>query len=78
MQYESLYPEEGGVPRRATDDSVILGDDRVLENLLHAEDCGQQPSLGYFGTVQKDVQPFMRTMVTTWLLEVCRLPYYNI
>ncbi|KAF3831786.1 hypothetical protein GH733_000598 [Mirounga leonina] len=50
---------------RATPDANLLYNDRVLQNLLTIEDS-------YFKCVQKDIQPYMRRMVATWMLEVCK------
>lgn len=54
---------------RARPDPNLLCDDRVLLSLLTIEE-GFQPTY-YFNKVQKDIQPFMRKMVATWMLEVC-------
>lgn len=56
--------------RRALPDRNLLYDDRVLQNLLTIEER-YLPPCSYFKCVQKDIQPFMRRMVATWMLEVC-------
>ncbi|XP_023709754.1 G1/S-specific cyclin-D2 [Cryptotermes secundus] len=56
--------------RLAERDRVIFEDMRVLQNLLDLE-TSYIPTCNYFGTVQKDIQPFMRKVVSTWMLEVC-------
>ncbi|XP_050841671.1 G1/S-specific cyclin-D2 isoform X2 [Serinus canaria] len=56
--------------RRALPDPNLLYDDRVLHNLLTIEER-YLPQCSYFKCVQKDIQPFMRRMVATWMLEVC-------
>lgn len=56
--------------RRAVPDSNLLYDDRVLQNLLTIEER-YLPQCSYFKCVQKDIQPYMRRMVATWMLEVC-------
>lgn len=56
-------------PRKAFRDRVLLKDDRVLKNLLSIEDR-YQPSTSYF-LFQKDLRPYMRKIVATWMLEVC-------
>ncbi|KDR14730.1 G1/S-specific cyclin-D2 [Zootermopsis nevadensis] len=56
--------------RLAERDRVIFEDMRVLQNLLDLETV-YTPTCNYFGTVQKDIQPFMRKVVSTWMLEVC-------
>lgn len=53
----------------ATNDRGIFGDNRVLQNLLRSE-SSSVPNCDYFETVQNDIQPFMRKVVTTWMLEV--------
>ena len=60
---------EGPRIRYAYQDPVLLQDDRVLRNLLTCEDK-YIPSCRYFNIVQKEIEPHMRRMVTTWMLEV--------
>ncbi|XP_056403743.1 G1/S-specific cyclin-D1-like [Hyla sarda] len=55
--------------RRAHVDSNLLTD-RVLNNLLKAQET-HCPCIHYFTSVQPDIQPYMRKMVATWMLEVC-------
>uniref|UniRef100_G3PKU6 G1/S-specific cyclin-D2 n=1 Tax=Gasterosteus aculeatus TaxID=69293 RepID=G3PKU6_GASAC len=55
---------------RARPDPNLLCDDRVLQSLLTIEERFL-PQHSYFKSVQKDIQPFMRRMVATWMLEVC-------
>ncbi|XP_055365927.1 G1/S-specific cyclin-D2a isoform X2 [Betta splendens] len=55
---------------RARPDPNLLCDDRVLQRLLTIEERFL-PQYSYFKGVQKDIQPFMRRMVATWMLEVC-------
>ncbi|XP_010765791.1 G1/S-specific cyclin-D2, partial [Notothenia coriiceps] len=55
---------------RARPDPNLLCDDRILQNLLTIEERFL-PQYSYFKGVQKDIQPFMRRMVATWMLEVC-------
>lgn len=56
---------------RARPDPNLLCDDRVLQSLLTIEERFL-PQYSYFKGVQKDIQPFMRRMVATWMLEVYR------
>jgi len=42
---------------------------RVLQNLLDLE-IVYIPTCNYFDTVQKDILPYMRKVVSTWMLEV--------
>ena len=54
--------------RRSFADPVMLNDDRVLENLLATEDwC--LPNANYFD-FQLEIKPFMRRILTSWMLEV--------
>ncbi|XP_045552943.1 G1/S-specific cyclin-D2 isoform X2 [Salmo salar] len=53
---------------RASPDPNLLCDDRVLQSLLTIEERFL-PQCSYFKCVQKDIQPFMRRMVATWMLE---------
>ena len=54
--------------RRAYLDSNLLND-RVLHALLRAEDY-YLPATNYFKCVQKEIAPYMRRIVSTWMLEV--------
>lgn len=56
-------------PRTAPDDHFMNWEPRVLNNLLLTE-LTSVPSCDYFHHVQDDLQPFMRKVVTTWMLEV--------
>ncbi|KAJ8261885.1 hypothetical protein GJAV_G00159580 [Gymnothorax javanicus] len=55
---------------RARPDPNLLHDDRVLQSLLTIEERFL-PQHSYFKCFQRDIQPFMRRMVATWMLEVC-------
>lgn len=50
-------------------DPVLLGDDRVLLNLLNLEEK-YMPNSRYFSCVQTDVEPRMRDSVAHWMLDV--------
>lgn len=54
---------------RAFLDPVLLKSDRVLQNLLKAEDR-YLPNPNYFSCLQNDIQPWMRDSVAHWMLEV--------
>ncbi|XP_049837961.1 G1/S-specific cyclin-D2-like [Schistocerca gregaria] len=57
--------------QRAERDSVIYDDSRVFKNLLE-EEKNSIPPINYFGKIQKDIKPFMRKIVATWMMEVCQ------
>ncbi|KAI2665558.1 G1/S-specific cyclin-D2 [Labeo rohita] len=65
-----LFCLEKDAIMRAQRDPNIFCDERVLQSLLTVEDR-YVPQGPYFKCVQKDIQPFMRRMVATWMLEVC-------
>ncbi|OCT73227.1 G1/S-specific cyclin-D1 [Xenopus laevis] len=54
---------------RAQSDPVLL-QSRVLMKLLELEER-YIPSASYFYCVQTHLQPYMRRMLTSWMLEVC-------
>ncbi|EEB09987.1 G1/S-specific cyclin-D2, putative [Pediculus humanus corporis] len=56
--------------RKTEKDPVIFSDFRVINNLLNLEKQ-YIPSCDYFSNVQTDIKPFMRKIVSTWMLEVC-------
>ncbi|KAF3854496.1 hypothetical protein F7725_022551 [Dissostichus mawsoni] len=62
---------------RARPDPNLLCDDRILQNLLTIEERFL-PQYSYFKGVQKDIQPFMRRMVATWMLEPWYPPKCNL
>ncbi|XP_060758817.1 G1/S-specific cyclin-D2-like isoform X2 [Neoarius graeffei] len=66
---ELLCNEKEGVVR-ALLDPTIFSDDRVFHSLLTVEDTFL-PQASYFQCVQGDLQPYMRRIVATWMLEVC-------
>ncbi|CAG9791990.1 unnamed protein product [Diatraea saccharalis] len=51
-------------------DRALDRDPRVLMNLMALERAHSLHT-DYFQNVQIDIQPFMRKVVTTWMLEVC-------
>ncbi|KAG8545738.1 hypothetical protein GDO81_020411 [Engystomops pustulosus] len=54
---------------RAQADSVLL-QSRVLDRLLTSQDTYTASPM-YFQCVQKEIYPYMRKMLTSWMLEVC-------
>lgn len=57
-------------------DPQIFQDDRVIQNLLNDEHFFM-PKCNYFEEVQTDIEPFMRKVVTTWMLEVSCIFFLN-
>lgn len=53
----------------AEKDNAISQDPRILRNLLALERA-TIPHVDYFRIIQGDLKPFMRKIVTTWMLEV--------
>ncbi|XP_075632369.1 G1/S-specific cyclin-D3 isoform X3 [Balearica regulorum gibbericeps] len=58
------------VPRvpRAGRDPELLGDRRVLQNLLSQEER-YSPGVFYFHCLQREIKPYMRKMLAFWMLE---------
>ncbi|NWZ71144.1 CCND3 protein, partial [Acrocephalus arundinaceus] len=67
---ELLCVESAPRVPRAGRDPQLLGDRRVLQNLLSLEER-YSPRVSYFQCVQRDIQPYMRKMLAFWMLEVC-------
>ncbi|XP_046666101.1 G1/S-specific cyclin-D2-like [Homalodisca vitripennis] len=65
-----LCGERLGLDRLAEADPVFFRDFRVLDNLLDSEPR-YIPRCNYFNEVQPDLKPFMRKVVSTWMMEVC-------
>jgi len=51
-------------------DANLIQDERVLERLLKLEDH-YIPRCDYFKILQKEIKPYMRKLVVTWMFEVC-------
>jgi len=73
-----LCLEEGvdvvqSAPKRAFRHETLLNDRRVLRNLLAKEDA-YMPSGSYF-VFQEEIRPYMRTVLTKWMLDVRYLAY---
>lgn len=64
---QEVVPEESFTT--VTPDPVLLDDQRVLQNLLDAEDKYVITS-SYFKCVQNDIKPHMRATLAAWMLEV--------
>ncbi|NWU46463.1 CCND1 protein, partial [Dromas ardeola] len=70
MEHQLLCCEVETI-RRAYLDANLLND-RVLQTMLKAEETCS-PSVSYFKCVQKEILPYMRKIVATWMLEKSRL-----
>ncbi|XP_070617717.1 G1/S-specific cyclin-D1 [Erythrolamprus reginae] len=68
MEHQLLCCEVETI-RRAYQDANLLND-RVLQTMLKAEETCS-PSVSYFKCVQREILPYMRKIVATWMLEVC-------
>jgi len=60
-------------PKRAFRHETLLNDRRVLHNLLAKEDA-YMPSGSYF-VFQEEIRPYMRTLLTKWMMDVRRLSF---
>lgn len=69
MDMDLLCCETTETECRAYADPALLGDDRVLQNLLQTEER-YAPNRSYFECVQRDISPLMRKIVAEWMLEV--------
>lgn len=66
---EGIYEAQREVVNRAVSDHSVTGDTRVLQHLMAMEKtCTVSP---YFGTVQRDIQPYMRRVLVEWMFRVC-------
>uniref|UniRef100_A0A4Y0BJV3 Cyclin N-terminal domain-containing protein n=1 Tax=Anopheles funestus TaxID=62324 RepID=A0A4Y0BJV3_ANOFN len=65
---EIIYEEVDN--RFAEPDPNMIMDDRIIKNLIRLERL-TIPHCNYFATVQQNIKPNMRKIVTTWMLEVC-------
>lgn len=71
MENSLLCTESLNVSRGEAD-PVIFADRRVLDNLL-ADEARSMVNEDYFTTNQTDLTPNMRSVVVTWMMEVCTL-----
>lgn len=73
--HEKLAPSVENTTSRArnnqrTDgDNTMATDPQIIPNLLTLEKA-TIPPFDYFETIQKDIQPYMRKVVTAWMMEV--------
>jgi len=52
-------------------DKILLNNPRVLDNMLKEEIFSSEELQDYFETLQTEIKPRMRKIVTDWMLEVC-------
>jgi len=64
-------------PVKANSDTILLKDDRVLQNLLRNEERYTPINPDYFKFVQVEVKPHMREEVARWMLDVCEDVFEN-
>merc|ERR1719410_1007438 len=67
---QPMYPKVLQV--NAQIDATLIKDDRVLLNLIKNESRYLPRYQNYFKTVQVEVKPHMRKIVSDWMLEVCQ------
>ncbi|NWX82136.1 CCND1 protein, partial [Nothoprocta pentlandii] len=74
MEHQLLCCEVETIRRAHLDANLLT--DRVLQTMLKAEEtCA--PSVSYFKCVQREILPYMRKMVATWMLEQMELLLVN-
>ncbi|KAK7085761.1 G1/S-specific cyclin-D3 [Halocaridina rubra] len=70
---EELYCSEAPVTCTegpvAEEDPRLLADARVLDNLVQLQHFTMPPQ-DYFKHIQLDIQPYMRKVVTRWMLDL--------
>jgi hypothetical protein len=66
----SLEEVDFATSMQASNDNRVLFDNRLYLNLLNLQNVHLNPTC-YFNTIQKDIRPYMRKMVTMWMQEVC-------
>lgn len=68
-QKEWEWDQSGCWVQKCMPDPAMDLNPRVLESMLNNED--RYGHINYFSQQQNDIKPWMRRMVTTWMLEVC-------
>ena len=58
---------------RSYADPVLINDARILNNILNRQEDNFFGSAfdNYFETIQTEIKPHMRKIVSDWMLEVC-------
>ena len=67
-QQKYIIPAES----RSYEDPALLNDSRVLDNIIERQsnDGNNLEGVDYFATVQTEIKPHMRKIVSDWMLEV--------
>ena len=68
--YQKTYPKVLQV--KAQIDKTLTSDDRVLTNMIKNENRYLPSHPDYFRSVQIEIKPHMRKIVSDWMLEVCQ------
>ena len=68
--YQKSYPKVLQV--KAQIDKTLTSDDRVLTNMIKNEHRYLPSHPDYFRSVQLEIKPHMRKIVSDWMLEVCQ------
>jgi len=75
--FQQMHPYKQNIasfnhpPVKSKCDSILLRDDRVLQNLLRNEERYLPSYPDYFKFVQVEVKTHMREIVAKWMLDVC-------
>ena len=79
QEYQHQPVEDNDVkePVKAVRDSRLLGDPRVLKNLLKLEEACVPKTPDYIRQCQPELNPSMRKIVIEWMLQVCQECYCN-
>ena len=75
--HQPVEDNEVKEPVKAVRDSRLLGDPRVLKNLLKLEEACVPKTPDYIRQCQPELNPSMRKIVTEWMLQVCQECYCN-
>ena len=70
MMAECLY-NTGNISVAPLVDPVVASDPRVVCNMLEEERTSMELVTDYCNTLQPELKPHMRKIVTDWMLEVC-------
>jgi len=68
---QSIQVQFSNTLKKAPIDYKLLNDSRLVKNLLDLEDY-YRIQANYFQHVQTEIKPWMRKMLATWMLDVCK------